>query len=451
MANFALNKRPIGQLHKVLGFSFALAIGMGNVIGAGIMRTPGAVVDNAPSQAIVMGLWVLGGIHCLLLANITSELITALPKAGGSYVPVRAAFGDALGLMAGWSDWLAAIASVAALGVVCANFIAMILPATAAYTVTIAIAFAAISFVVNLIGVKASAFAEIGGSLLKFLFLCFIIGAIFLSPPLPLDAAEASGPTIGAAAPVSLIGILIAYQLIYGAYGGWSGSIYFVEEDAKATSHLPRAMFLTVCTIIIVYVLLNAALFHALPIDALRGSDLPAATALAVVFGPLSGKIVAGCAVLLAANALHGNLMLSPRILYGLGRDGLFPRVATRVNQTGTPDVALILGFALAMILILTGGFEFLFRLMGALIIFSFVLYEASLFGLRIRQPDLPRPYRAKFYPWLPAFVMVVDVGLLGLYIATDLFSGAVMVALVALCMPFGHYLSRQKKRAAAA
>ncbi|WP_427964950.1 APC family permease [Altererythrobacter sp.] len=434
----------------MLGFSFALAIGMGNVIGAGIMRTPGGVVDNIPSMPIVMGLWLLGGLHCLLLANIASELITAIPKVGGNYVPVRFVFGDSLGLLAGWADWLSAIASVAALGVVCANFTAVLIPPLGAYTPLVAMAFGAMSFAVNFWGVRESAAAEIGGSLLKFLFLCAIVVAIFVYPPLSLEI-QSSPNQAGGESTFGLFGILIAYQLIYGAYGGWSGSTYFVEEDSHAIRHLPRAMFMTVGSIMVVYLLLNAGLFHALPIDVLRQSDLPVSVAMANIFGPIGGKIVAACAILLAANCLHGNLMVAPRILYGMGRDGLFPLIATRVNKHGTPDVALAISGLFAAVLILSGGFEFLFRLMGALIIFTFVLYEASLFGLRIKHPNLPRPYRAKLYPALPILVTLVDVALLVLYISTDLFSGGVMLGLIALCVPIGHYLSRERQRARAA
>lgn len=116
----------------------------------------------------------------------------------------------------------------------------------------------------------------------------------------------------------------------------------------------------------------------------------------------------------------------------------------------GTPDVALGLSAVLMVALIFSGGFEFLFLLMGALAIFVFVAYDASLFGLRIRQPDLPRPFRAIGYPWLPGLVLLLDTSLLIAFLAADPWSGLYMLALIALCIPVGHHLAKQRKLAAA-
>jgi APA family basic amino acid/polyamine antiporter len=128
----------------------------------------------------------------------------------------------------------------------------------------------------------------------------------------------------------------------------------------------------------------------------------------------------------------------------------LFLSIATRVNKGGTPDVALGLIAVLMVALIFSGGFEFLFLLMGALAIFIFVAYDASLFGLRIRQPDLPRPFRAICYPWLPGLVLLLDASLLIAFLAADPWSGLYMLGLITLCIPVGHHLAKQRKLAAA-
>lgn len=78
---------------------------------------------------MVIALWALGGFHALLSANIVAELITKLPKAGGTYAPVRAAFGESMGLLCGWTDWLSNTAAIAALSVACATFLGTIFQA----------------------------------------------------------------------------------------------------------------------------------------------------------------------------------------------------------------------------------------------------------------------------------------------------------------------------------
>lgn len=435
--------RPLGQLHKVLGLSFALAIGVGTVIGAGIMRTPGAVVDTLPVLELVMALWLFGGIHCMLVANTASELATTLPKAGGLYVPVRAAFGQSAGLLTGWVDWLAYVAGMAALAVVSAEFLALLLPSLQDHIALVAAAFGMASVALNILGVKEGAAVQIVGSLLKFLFLCGIIGIILFSEPLATSSAAST--TISESEAFGFFAIIVAYQLIYGAFAGWTAPVYFAEEDVETPRNIPRGLVLSLITITVVYLLINASLFHALPIEQFGQSELPVSDALANIFGPLGGKIVAGGALLLTASCLNSSVMVVPRILYGMGRDGLFPKIATRVNKGGTPDIALGLSAVLMIILVFTGGFEFLFRLMGALTILVLVLYQASLFGLRRSHPELERPYRAKLYPILPALVLMLDIGLLAAFLIADWFSGIVLVALVSISIPIGHYLSRQR------
>lgn len=447
MATLATAGKPRGHLHKVLGLTFALAIGVGNVIGSGIMRTPGEVLDIAPVLEVALVLWLAGGLHCLLIANTVSELITAVPKAGGGFVPVRMAFGDAWGLLAGWTDWLAFVAGVAALAVVSAEFLALLVPGLADYTAITATALALASGILHLVGVKQGATVEIAGSLLKTAFLVGVIVAVWLAPPLSASAAASTAAAIGE--PLGLLAIVVAYQLVYGAYSGWTGPIYFVEEDEHAQRDIPRGILFSLLTITAVYVLLNATLLYSLPLDALRQSDLPVATLLEALFGETGGKIVVGGAVLLAASCLHGNVMVTPRILYGMGRDGLFPKFGMRINAGGTPDLALLLSLGLAVILIFSGGFDFLFRMMGALTIFVFVIYQASLFGLRRKMPELDRPYRARFYPWLPGAMLTLDTALLGLFLWSDLWSAAYMLGLIAICIPIGHHLSRAKQREA--
>lgn len=445
--------RPAGHLQKTLGFAFAMAIGIGTVIGAGILRTPGPVADLIPSLWLILALWGLGGVHAILGANVASELITSIPKAGGIYVPVRAAFGESMGLLVGWVDWLAYVAGCAALSVVCANFLALLVPTLASHTAWVATSFALSLIVLNWIGVKEGAVAQTLGSAFKFIFMCLAIGIIFIVTPdgSANVAAEAAGPTVGeVATPIGFFAVIVAYQMIYGSYLGWSGPIYFVEEDPKAISNIPRAMMLTILTIMLVYLALNASLLKALPIEMMRTSDLPIALALEQIFGAMGGKIVAAIALVLASTCLNANIMTTPRILYGLGRDGLFLPIATRVNKGGTPDVALGISGVLTIALIFSGGFEFLFLLMGALAIFMFVAYDASLFALRIRQPDLPRPFRAIGYPWLPGLVLVLDASLLIAFLAADPVSGLYMLGLIALCIPVGHHLAKQRKLAAA-
>jgi amino acid transporter len=437
-----------GQLKKALGFAFALAIGIGSVIGAGIMRTTGPVVDQVPAMWLVLGLWAFGGLHVLLAANVASELVTAIPRTGGVFVPVRAAFGDSMGLLAGWVNWLSYAAAAAALSIVCANFLAVLFPGLAPQTAPVAIGFAMAAYALNWLGVREGGIAQTIGSGVKLVFLCGVIAVAFVASPIVAPALASSGsPVAGADTTVTLLGIVVAYQLIYGAYAGWESSINFVEEDHNALTNIPRAMGLSILAISVVYLLLNASLLRALDLEAIRQSELPVAVMLSAMLGPGGGSVVAVLAIVLAATSLNAQVMIAPRTLYGLAQQGLFLPFALRVNAGGTPDAAMAMTGVFTVLLIFSGGFEFVFRLMGALIIFAFVLYGASLFALRWSQPGLHRPFRAIGYPHLPGFLLLLDAGLLVAFIAADPLSGLFMAVLIAICIPIGLWLHAGRSR----
>jgi APA family basic amino acid/polyamine antiporter len=436
-------RRP-GQLLRVLGFAFALAICVGSVIGGGILRTPGAVADRVPDLGLIMLLWTLGGVHALLGANVMSELITSVPKAGGLYVPARRAFGDFAGLLVGWSDWLLNGAAIAALAIVCAEFAILIEPRLAGRTTALALSVLASLFLLNWLGVREGSVVQRLGSLLKFVLLLALVLGIFLFVPPAAPGGHPAAPAGGAG---TFLAAVVGYQLVYGAFSGWPNPIYFVEEDRNACANIPRAMGLSIVAVTLVYLLMNYALLHALPLDTLRTADLPASIALVPLLGPGSTPVIAALALVIVLSCLNGLIMVIPRILYGLGRDGLFPAAAAHVNRGGTPDVALFLSAALTAGLALSGEFETVFLLMGAITVFVMLVADLSLFALRRKEPDLARPYRARFYPYLPALLVLIDSMLLAAIVAADPWSGVYMALLIALSVPIA--LSLRWRRAA--
>ena len=440
-----------GQLQMRLGLVFALAVSVGQVIGSGIMRTPGLVADQVPVVWMVLGLWGLGGLHALLSANVASELVTSLPKAGGTYVPVRAAFGPSMGLLAGWTDWLSNTAAIAALSVACVNFLAAICPAIAPYTSPVAALFALSIIALNWPGVREGQIAQTLGSLIKVGLIVGVVTVAFLAEPIPVGevVARAGAATASAAPALGFFAIITAYQMIYGAYSGWHSPIYFVEEDRNAVTNIPRALGVSILLVAAIYLALNLSLLNALDMTALRASDLPVALVIENAFGRSGGVLVALLAILIVVVAINAIVMGSARILYGLARDGLFLPAAIRVNKGGTPHIALAITAAVAVPLIFTGAFAFLFKLMAALAIFGFVLYELSLFALRRQQPNLPRPFRAIAYPFLPGLVCLLDLGLLIAFIAAEPMSGVYMVGLIAVCIPVGIALHRRRETTA--
>lgn len=426
-----------GQLLRVLGLTFAIAVGVGTVIGGGILRTPAVVFDAVPHAGIALVLWIAVGLHALLEANVVSELMTALPKAGGLFVPARAAFGEPGGLLVGWTDWLGYVAAISAVGILAADFTVMIMPDLGPYAVAIGVGYLGLFILLNWLGIREGSAAQIVGSAAKALFLVGLVAVILLSRPVEGAALQRFAGHVG------LAGLIVAYQTIYGAYTGFSNVAYFAEEDRDPGRNIPRGMMTTVVSVIALYAGVSAALYLTMSPAALASSTLPVADALKPVLGSFAIKLIAGGAILIALTCLNANLMGAPRILYGLAEQKLFPAVALRVNRGGTPSVALGLTATASVALALTGSFETVFLIMAALSIVPFVVADLALFKLRRDLPDLPRPYRAKLYPWLPALALLLDLGMLIAFLVADWKSGLFIVAAIAICVPVGLWMRR--------
>ncbi|MCW3797226.1 APC family permease [Sphingomonas sp. BN140010] len=437
--------RSNGGLLRVLGLSFALAVGVGSVIGGGILRTPSAVVDSVGSVQIALLLWAAVAVHAAIQANVIAELITSMPKAGGFLVPARAAFGEPGGLLIGWVDWLNLVAGIAALSIITAEFLGLLVPQIGSLPGLAGALIALLFYGLNWLGVREGSRAQIVGSLGKFSFLVAVAGLIFLSPPPDTQRAAAT-----VAQPITLLGIVVAYQMIFGAYSGWPNAIYFAEEDTDPGRNIPRALFGTIAAVALLYLLVSAALSYALPLETLRSSKLPAADAIGSLFGSRALQIVAAGAVLIAGTCLNANIMSAPRVLYGLAEQRLFPRAALAVNRGGTPSVALMLTALGSVALTLTGEFETVFRIMAALGMFPLLLADVALFKLRRDAPDLPRPYRARLYPLLPAISLALDATLLVAFLVSDWTSGLFILGAVALAWPIGMWMRRSQGAAAA-
>lgn len=432
-----------GQLLRVLGLAFAIAIGVGAVIGGGILRTPATVIASVPLVWLALSLWVIVGFHTLLEANVVAELMTALPRAGGLFVPARAAFKESGGLLVGWTDWLGWTTAAGALAILSAEFLIMVVPAFEGQVVPVGAALLLAVTGLNWLGVREGSRVQIIGSAAKFLFLVGLVVLILVSPGAPPETVVRDS-----AGPVTLVGFIVAYQIIFGAYTGWNSGAYFAEEDVDPGRNIPRGMTITIVAVTTLYLLVSVALLHAMPADALGKSQLPILDAVRPVLGDTASKLVAGGACVIALTCLNAQLMGAPRILYGLASERLFPAIALRVNRGGTPSAGLALTAAAALMLTLTGEFETVFLIMAAVTLVPMIVSDLALFKLRRDLPDLPRPYRAKLYPWLPALALLLDVAMLLAFLAADWTSGLFVVAVVAICIPIGLWMRRGQSEA---
>ncbi|MEE4152628.1 MAG: APC family permease [Erythrobacter sp.] len=435
-----------GQLQKRLGLPFAIAVCVGLVVGTGIMRTPGEIANLVPDPAIVLMLWLAGGLYVMLMANVAAEISSAIPRSGGHYIPVHEGLGDAMGLLVGWTMWIAGVAATAFLALAAADFLALMAPILSNYVALVALLALAGVTALNWLGVEEGRWAQIVTTVLKLALLLAVVGVALAMP-----AGETTGQAVAAPVrvePLSFLTVLAGLQFIITVYDGWYASIYFAGEDKDPGRNIPRSLFQSAILVTVIYLAVNWSLIRALDFEVLRASTLPMAQVIETAAGRW-GKVAVGLiAVLMALGTLNAAIMSNPRTLYGMAQDGLFLKAALKVNRGGTPTFALALGLVLAIPLIFSGGYVFVFRLVGAMVLFASCLYVLSYFALRKHQPDLERPYRARGHPVLPGLALAINLALLFGFVVAEPVSGAIMAAMIAICLPVGIHLKRARRRA---
>lgn len=407
------------------------------MIGAGILRSPAEVALRLPSPALFLGAWLLGGLYALLGANAVAELGAMLPRSGGQYVFVRHALGKYAGFLVGWNDWISSCGSVAAVALVVGEALGILFPMLTGRAGPLAAVLIVVTTVILLRGIKESDRTQRMTSLVK--------GIVLLALVVACLAARAMGKTADtvpvdpSTIPSGLLlaaGFVTALQGIIFAYDGWTGVTYFSEEVQDGGRNIPRSLFLGVTSVIVLYLLLNVAFLVVLGMPALATSPLAAASAATIVFGSKGGMLVQALVVLALPSAVVANTLMASRVAFALGRDGAAPAVLSQVNAGGTPNMALIATSAVSALFLLGGKLQQVIAVCAFLFVASYTVSFASVFVLRHREPEAPRPFRAWGHPWTTGLIFVGSLVFLGGTVAADPQTGLVALGLVAISYP---------------
>src|ERR1041385_2390106 len=385
--------RTSGQLQRVLGVGFGLAVSVGGTIGVGILRTPGLVAGQMHLPSVILLLWVAGGIYTLLAASCFTELGLMLPRAGGFYVYVRRTFGKTAGFAVGWTDWLMYCSVLGYLSIATAEFIVMLglLPRQATRFLSILILVSVVAL--QWLGIRISSLFQQSTTSLKCLAFLLLVAACLFVPAHGHPSESVSSST-------SFSGLVTALQAIVITYAGWQSPLYFIEEDRDPARDLPRTMIGGVLLVIGIYLLVNIALLKALPMSELSGSMLPAADAARAMVGPQGRNLITVLSILSLVPLLNAIVMMGTRVIFAMGRDQWFWSRVWTVNVGGTPDTATLLTAGVAVVLIATGTFQRLIAITSFFLAANYSLCCIALIALRHREPDLLRPYKAWGYPW---------------------------------------------------
>ncbi len=426
--------------------SFGVAVIVGNTIGSGILLTPGEIAARVRNPWLVFAVWSMGGIFAFLCTQSVSELGTMLPQAGGWFVYSRKAFGEYGGFLVGCCDCMVQSSATAYLAVAFGEFAADFQPVLRGHVKLVAVGCLILLMLLNGLGLRAGSRAQELTSLTKAVALiAFVVACFAVSPSAAPGSAVALPSFSKMPAWGLLIMIMIALQPIVVSYDGWYGAIYFTEEDENPAKNLPRSSIAGVLACAAIFLLVNAALLHVLSFGRLAASHMPAADAAELIFGGQGRSMILLVSLVTAISTINASLLILPRILFAMARDGLMPSWVTWVNSGGTPAGALLLCTASSIALVLSGSFETLIAMASILFVAVYLSGFLSLFVLRARHPNLPRPFRMWGYPWTNLGICLGAGAFLIASIIADLKHALFAVGVVALTGPL--YLLMKKIR----
>jgi APA family basic amino acid/polyamine antiporter len=213
---------------------------------------------------------------------------------------------------------------------------------------------------------------------------------------------------------------VMALQAVIYTYDGWTGPIYFGEEVRNAGRGIPRAMVLGVLLVILIYVLVNLAFLRVLGIDRMAGDPFVAASAGEALFGERGSLVIRLLVLLSILSGINATALMAPRVLLAMSRDRLFPARFETVNAGGTPTAGHWASIGVAAGFILSGTFDTVLALCALFFVACYALSFVSVFALRRKEPDTPRPYRVPGFPFTTGLALLVSLAFLVGVIVTD-------------------------------
>jgi APA family basic amino acid/polyamine antiporter len=394
------------ELKKILGPLDGVAIIIGVSVGAGILGAPGLIAGYLGNAFVMLGVWVFGGVSVALSTMILAEMGAMLPRAGGKYAYVRAAYGDRAGCFAGWAEVLFNRSFTGALkAVLIGQYLAKLIGrgSPGLYVVLLVVGYVAL----HLRGLRAGKRFQNVTTVIKVAVLLAVVATAFIYG----SGASWTHVTPFAPAQGAFLAIALAYQSVFFTFYGVETSLQMSEELRDPGRSVPRMLLYGAASVTVIYLLMNVAFLHAMTPAEMAGSQLVARDVLARGLGENAATAITIASIAILVSSINVNFMGTPRIAFGLARDGLAPRQFNHVSERGTPTMGLLLTAAIILTLAVSGTFEALIRYMSffTLIIDGVVL--SSIFVLRRREPHATRPFRVPAYPLVP----IVAVGLYAL------------------------------------
>jgi len=423
-------ERGSGSLIQGLGLMDATTIVMGSMIGSGIFIVAGDIARQTASPGLMMMTWVITAAMTLMAALSYGELAAAMPRAGGQYVYLREAYGPLFGFLYGWTLFLVIqTGTVAAVAVAFAKFTGVLIPWISADNYLLRagpiginteqfLGIGVLVFLtwVNTRGLRAGARVQNVFTFAKTAALIGLIalGFIYRNPE---AVARNYGDFWGGAEwgwfAVKAVGVAMVGSLF--SSDSWHVVTFTGAEVRNPKRNLPLSLTLGVGVVSLLYLACNISYLNLLPLEGIQNAsqDRVGTAAVEVVLGPAAVQIMAVAIMVSTFGCINGLLLAGSRVYYAMAVDGLFFKQVARVDpKRHTPAVSLMVQCFWACLLTLSGTYSDLLDYVIFAVLLFYILTITGVFVLRIRRPDMPRPYRAIGYPVAPA-IYIAAAGLI--------------------------------------
>ena len=434
----------------------AVALIIANVIGTGVFVKARVMTCNVGSPELVLTVWLVAGLLSLAGALVYAELAAMMPRPGGEFHFLGAAFGPRWAFLYGWTRTISLGASAAAVAILATVFLNDLtggaLPAWAMFSLPLVLI--AVATAINLATVRTNGHATTALSTVKVgLVLLVGVGAFVLASGnwgnFSLSGSEGSCAGVPESARLGVGGFGAAMLGALWGYNGWSLLVAMGGEVRDPERTLPRALILGTLTVIGLYLVINTAYFYVLtPVEvaSVAENSSVAYEAASRFLGPVFAVIMSTCLVISAYGTLHTTMLGGPRVPYTIASVGFLPGSFARLSSRGVPVVAVIAIGLWSIVLAATGTFDILTDMYIFILWVFYGLNGIALILLRRRHPGVHRPYRVWGYPFVPALFLIVTVYLLVNTIVVTPWRAAAGLGLIIIGIPmYRYYLNRME------
>lgn len=403
-------KQPV--IRSTLSVLDAVALIVGLVIGAGIFETPSLVAANASSAGEALLIWLLGGGISLVGALCYAELATAYPHPGGNYYYFQRAFGQGIAFLFAWARMtVIQTGSIALLAFVFGDYASQLLRLGDYSSSIYAASAIALLTGLNMLNIQQGKWTQnwLAAAQILGLLLVIVVGLAFTEPSTPkVSTVPATGTNLG----MAMIFVLLTY-------GGWNEAAYISAELRDVRRNMSRSLLLSIGIITVLYLLINLAYLQGLGLEGMAQSQAVAADLMRRSVGESGAVFISLLVAIATLCSTNATIFTGARTNYALGRDfSLFAFLGRWRTSANTPTNALLVQLAISLSLVLLGtltrsGFKTMVDYTAPVFWSFFLLTGVSLLILRMREPQIARPFRVPFYPLTPLLFCAICIYML--------------------------------------